>query len=317
MIALWLEDEPAEIQSHLLALRASGIQIVSCSTMDEALEHLAGGESFDSIITDLVLADGSPAGVAKLGGLDFATKAKELRPSTPIVAVSAFPSVVRDRSAVFDKIFSKLELDSPEDSLLHFIQKTIACKIATAEGLDEKFVEEVLRQEDFQIVSNLEQEGIRPGSPRFPRFIEISHEINDLILRQASRSPNILWEMDDRRFEEICATILCREGFRVHLTAKAGDGGYDLMAFNHNGFLTSLYLVECKRWHPEGKKVGVPIVRQLNGVVEQLRAHGGVLITTADFTLPAKQFASDPNVRIDLVDFLKLKSWINKVSKQI
>lgn len=312
MLALWLDDEPQLMRPQLEGLRRAGVEVVSCTSVNQAIKLIEGDRSFDAVITDIMMPsfDGSEM---REGGVEFARRVKSVSPLIPVAAYSAFTPSTIDNSSPFDQIFSKGDFSSAKNSLLAFVHDSISARVSASEGLDEEFVKNILTNEDFKIVSDLENDGIVPGTEKFARCVEISYEVNDLILSQASRNPEVLWEVDDRKFEEICATVLCREGYRVHLTSKSGDGGFDLMAFNHDGFLTSMYLIECKRWHPQKKRVGVPIVRQLNGVVEKMSAHGGLVMTTSEFTSPAKEFASEPTVRMDLVDFLKLRTWMEKV----
>ncbi len=311
MRALWIDDQVEKFRPHIKMLKNAGVHISTCSTWEHARNLLESKNKFDVVISDIPF---HPESGAAPSGIEFFKKIKSNSSSTKIIGLTAYSSLDHDVSTLFDNVVDKSLLPFPGNSLLPFFHDFISSEISDTEGLDRDFVRNILQNEDFHIVSDLEREGLIPGTQEFSRYAEISYEINDLILKQACKCPDVLWEIDDRRFEEICATVLCREGFRVHLTSKSRDGGYDLMAFHHDGYLTSLYLVECKRWHPKRKRVGVPIVRQLNGVVEQLSAHGGLIMSTTEFTTPAKQFASEPTVRIDLVDFLKLRSWMEKVT---
>jgi hypothetical protein len=87
-------------------------------------------------------------------------------------------------------------------------------------------------------------------------FVEVSYEINNLILKHISDHPNLLYEISSERFEEICATALNRSGYKVHITPPVKDGGYDIIAVRKDEYVSALYLVECKRhltferWRP-------------------------------------------------------------------
>lgn len=313
MLALWLDDEPEMVQPQMERLRASGVEVITCTSVNDAVQALETGRAFDTVITDLMLPTDNGKAVRNFGAA-FAEKVRRHLPTARIAAYSSFlPTMDAGETAVFDRVFSKSDFTS-SNTLLSFVQDSISDEIAKSEGLDRDFVEDILKNRDFKIVSDVEIDSTLLDNRIRNRCVEVSYQINDTILRQAGSNPDLLWQLDDRRFEEICATILCREGFHVHLTSKSNDGGYDLLAFRHDGFLTALYLVECKRWDPRRKRVGVPIVRQLNGVVEHMSAHGGVLMATTEFTVPAQGFAREPSVRIDLVDFMKLRAWMSKVT---
>lgn len=102
-------------------------------------------------------------------------------------------------------------------------------------------------------------------------------------------------------FENLCQLLLKTIGFDVETTKQSGDGGIDLIAYNHQTFFEGKYIVQCKRY---SGSVGEPIIRDLYGVVTSERANKGILITTGYFTLSAIKFAEDKN--IELIDGEKL-----------
>lgn len=106
-------------------------------------------------------------------------------------------------------------------------------------------------------------------------------------------------------FESLCQVLLQKIGFKVETTKQSGDGGIDLIAYNHQAFLSGKYIVQCKRYIGG---VGEPIVRDLYGVVTAERANKGILITTGYFTISAIKFASDKN--IELIDGEKLNELL-------
>jgi hypothetical protein len=74
------------------------------------------------------------------------------------------------------------------------------------------------------------------------------------------KSPDLLFQLPSRRFEELVAEILEKQGYEVDLTPASGDGGFDMYAAKKDGLGKFLYLVECKRYTPPNK-VGVEIIR--------------------------------------------------------
>lgn len=98
-------------------------------------------------------------------------------------------------------------------------------------------------------------------------------------------------------FEHLCQSLLQKAGFKLETTKQSGDGGIDLIAKNHQPFLSGKYIIQCKRY---SGSVGEPILRDLYGVVMAERANKGILISTGVFTMSAIRFASDKN--LELID---------------
>lgn len=108
-------------------------------------------------------------------------------------------------------------------------------------------------------------------------------------------------------FENLCQSLLQQLGFEVETTKQSGDGGIDLIAYNHQAFTSGKYIVQCKRY---SGGVGEPIVRDLYGVVAAERANKGILMTTGYFSMSAIKFASDKN--IELIDGERLSELLYK-----
>lgn len=102
-------------------------------------------------------------------------------------------------------------------------------------------------------------------------------------------------------FEKVCKQVVENMGFEVETTKASGDGGIDLIAYNHQPLVSGKYIVQCKRY---SGSVGEPIIRDLFGVVMSERANKGILMTTGYFTKSAVEFAKDK--QIELIDGTKL-----------
>lgn len=98
-------------------------------------------------------------------------------------------------------------------------------------------------------------------------------------------------------FEHICKNLIENMGFSVETTKASGDGGIDLIAYNHEPVLSGKYIIQCKRY---SGSVGEPIIRDLYGVITSERANKGILMTTGFFTKSAIAFAEDKP--IELID---------------
>jgi len=107
------------------------------------------------------------------------------------------------------------------------------------------------------------------------------------------------WE----EFEQFVADLLRAMGFKkVSLTPITGDEGKDIVAYLPDplGNLVKYY-VECKHWG-EHNKVGRPVVQRLHSVItEGQSASKGIIVTSSDFTDPAKEWAKRVG-NIDLID---------------
>lgn len=98
-------------------------------------------------------------------------------------------------------------------------------------------------------------------------------------------------------FEMVCQQLVENMGFETETTKASGDGGIDLIAYNHQPLLSGKYIIQCKRY---SGSVGEPIIRDLYGVVMSERANKGILMTTGVFTKSAVAFAEGKP--IELID---------------
>jgi restriction system protein len=172
-------------------------------------------------------------------------------------------------------------------------------------------------QELFEYVRGFRASGLvgadgRPltkASPEYSRIVVSVSEANAEILELLKREPELAWQLAPRKFEEIVAEILGRQGYDVTLTPASGDGGFDIYAARKDGLGKFLYLVECKRYVPPNK-VGVEIARSLYGVVQTQRATAGAIVTTSFFTAGAESFRREVQHQLHLHDYIALQKWI-------
>mgnify|MGYP002731990094 FL=1 len=108
-------------------------------------------------------------------------------------------------------------------------------------------------------------------------------------------------------FENVCQVLVEKMGFTTQTTKASGDGGIDLIAYNHQPLLSGKYIIQCKRY---AGSVGEPIIRDLYGVVMSERANKGILMTTGHFTKSAISFAAGKP--LELIDGPALKSLMNQ-----
>jgi len=136
----------------------------------------------------------------------------------------------------------------------------------------------------------------------------------DNLISFFANNPKELQKFNDRKFEELIAELLSREGLDVTLTRKSKDGGRDIFAYHSDSIIKNLYLVECKRYSHENP-VGVKIVRELYGVVEAEQATARLVVTTSRFTKGALGFRDTVRHRMNHKEYCHLCDWINAHAK--
>jgi restriction system protein len=110
-----------------------------------------------------------------------------------------------------------------------------------------------------------------------------------------------------QRFETLVAEAYRRQGYAVSRSSGDGgpDGGVDLVLRKDAGTI----LVQCKQW--KVWKVGVPVVREVFGVLAARKVQRAVIVTSGIFTQEARMFAAGKP--IDLVEGLQLADLIRAV----
>lgn len=145
-------------------------------------------------------------------------------------------------------------------------------------------------------------------------ILDVKSVTDDLLLR-AYENPKLLYEITPRRFEEFVAELLDRLGYEVTLTPASRDGGKDIYAAKKDDLGSFLYVVECKQYSPD-HRVGIGLIRELNGVVQAERATAGILATTSFFTKDAKEFQARLSNQISLKDYLGIQEWLSKAFRK-
>jgi len=118
-------------------------------------------------------------------------------------------------------------------------------------------------------------------------------------------------------FEEICAEMFARKGFKVDLFRASKDGGIDFLAVHDTSSDPIVYAVQCK--HPDkktdGRKpktMGLPVVQQIYGAAKAFDLQGGIAITSTTYSPTAKRFADLKPTEIQVHDGSDVISWITK-----
>lgn len=123
--------------------------------------------------------------------------------------------------------------------------------------------------------------------------------------RQARRSLEAVWKMDDREFEEYIAELCRRDGCTdVQRVGGAGDLGADVIGYLPDG---RKIVVQCKRY-AKHRSVGSRDIQTFNGTARA--EHGAdvpVFVASCVFTDPARKFAARQHLA--LIDINLLGFW--------
>lgn len=144
--------------------------------------------------------------------------------------------------------------------------------------------------------------------------IDIS-EVDEELLKRLSNDPHLLNELSPRKFEEVIAEILLRQGYEVQITPFSKDGGKDICAAKKEALGSFLYIVQCKKYAPN-RPVGVEVVRELYGVVQVEKATAGIVATTSHFTKGAKDLQSQLSYQMSLKDYVDVQEWLRSALRR-
>ncbi len=133
----------------------------------------------------------------------------------------------------------------------------------------------------------------------------------------------IFYDLKPKDFEFLVASLYDQIGYETKLTKSSYDGGIDIFAEKKEIGQKEKLVIQCKRYITE--RIGVQEIRNLLGVVTDIKATKGVLVTSSSFSREAQKFA-DSNPSIELIDCSNLITllntyhgtyWINKIDRII
>jgi len=191
----------------------------------------------------------------------------------------------------------------------HPLATTMATNLLKSGSLTARQLLEGLQSFTFPAIVDTLGQGIPDGAAEHGHVRADIAAVSDQFLQRLHDSPDLLYELTPRGFEQLVAELLGRLGYEVTLTPPSKDGGKDIYAARKDHLGAFLYIVECKRYSP-GNPVGVGLIRQLHGVVQAEQATAGILATTSFFTRGAKEFQKTIGFQISLKDYLGVKEWL-------
>ena len=127
-----------------------------------------------------------------------------------------------------------------------------------------------------------------------------------------------IYSLNPRRFEALVEDIFKHNGFNTLWTQATRDGGVDILLLEDNSS-DCIAIVECKRYKKE-RKVGVSTVRALVGAAISWRANKAYLVTSSDYTAPARDIVTtyqDVGYEIDLVALSDLVGYLGVYNEKI
>jgi hypothetical protein len=143
------------------------------------------------------------------------------------------------------------------------------------------------------------------GSPERHRLDLAITEITDDLIARFAADPALMYDMPPLRFEELITELYQRHGFDAKLTRASKDRGVDIYVARHDRLGRSLSIVQCKRYAAH-RKIGVNLVRELQGAQVGSGANAAVLITTSTFTQDARDLEREFHWDLSLQDYQAL-----------
>lgn len=127
----------------------------------------------------------------------------------------------------------------------------------------------------------------------------------------ANLSIDQLYSLSPADFERYVAGLFRKKGYQVKLRGQKGDRGVDLELFQPGGRKA---IVQCKRYR---HRVGPDIVRELFGTMIHERVHHAFLVTTADISQAAREWATfKPMTLIDGTTLVKIATNLDDRSRE-
>ncbi len=115
------------------------------------------------------------------------------------------------------------------------------------------------------------------------------HKVETAVTLSQLVIPNLsvreLYDLSPREFEEFVAKLFRKKGYRVRVRGRSGDKGVDLELIGQYG---KRAIVQCKRYR---STIGPEIIRELYGTLMHERVAHAFLVTSADISGSARQWA--------------------------
>ena len=177
--------------------------------------------------------------------------------------------------------------------------------------LDVKFLEQFPEFQEFKAIRRPEKQigdqeteketRSTPEEALEEAYATLRSSLASDLLTQIKRSPPSL-------FEQLVIDLLVKMGYggsrqdAGQVIGKSGDEGIDGIIKEDRLGLDTIY-IQAKRWE---NTVGRPEIQKFAGALQGQRSKKGILLTTANFTREAMEFASRIDTKVILIDGQKL-----------
>ncbi len=104
-----------------------------------------------------------------------------------------------------------------------------------------------------------------------------------------------LMDLSPLAFEQLIAALFQKMGLETELTKASHDGGIDCIAHDRRPVLGGELIIQVKRYR---HTVGVSVVRDLFGAMQDRRAMKGILVTTSGYGSDSYKFAADKPLQL-------------------
>jgi hypothetical protein len=175
-------------------------------------------------------------------------------------------------------------------------------------------------------ISALEEAGVFLGDRYVRRwkeengqFVPVPEFCSQTLIDALADNPEILSSVSHHDFEDLCAEIFARRGFKVDLFRRTGDGGIDFLALQDERTDPIILAVQVKQPEERSGKsrrsVGRPVVQQIYGAAKAWDLNGSVMISGSTYSAQARVFADlKPNeMRVhngrDVLDWVSRYRW--------
>jgi restriction system protein len=114
-------------------------------------------------------------------------------------------------------------------------------------------------------------------------------------------SPDLLKQLEWRRFEELCVAYYQALGYNTTIEGMGADGGVDIV-LSKPPFQEVSIVARCKSW--DAYRVGIKTVKELRASATAAKIADAVLLTSGRFTQEALDLAGKE--KIEMIDGVRL-----------
>jgi restriction system protein len=178
-----------------------------------------------------------------------------------------------------------------------------------AAGMPPERLVEWLESGRLTIARDSKGRALSEGSPERSRLDVAVNEISEALIEELAERPQLLYDLDPRKFEKLIAELYRRRGFEATLTPASGDEGVDIYVVSRNDLGQTLWVVQAKR-HAAENRIEAGVVRELFGTVAAKEASAGILVTTSFFQPGAIKLEREFEYRLSLKDYMDLQEML-------